>query len=129
MVRKVAFRMGTIHEQMREQLTHITKELGAARSCHCGVSTPEYGAVFVVTEPMETCHTSGGVGLDENNCLPPGVYRVLQNEVNQGGSSHVMHVEEVSAGARLMFFAGYEGGNYYPRDSMDWRHITKAPES
>ncbi len=123
---------------------YIKKEFGSVESC-CGVIMPPLESVIEIFEPLETCHEcikplsssfvatmarayriiheDSEAGLDENYCIPPGVYTVVFFKGNYA-LPHWAHIEPVNGGQEIRFCAGY-GDDV----AIDWRGARKSPLS
>ena len=97
---------------------YLMSEFGNMQTFDGCVMMPPRKAIIKVEEPLQTCHPSSGSGLDESNCIPPGIYEV--GEMSAGMTSHWGNLSQTLWGGHdVRFCAGYcdiSGNN-----TIDWR--------
>ena len=122
---------GTEKHVIKMYLWNEFGDYSKVRMCHCPVVTPEVGVKFLVTQPIQTCHPDSRPGLDKNQCLPMGRYRVTW--LDAGSSSHYMELQNLDTGAKVSLIAGYSelGIPIHQGRSvmMDWRGAVKLPRT
>lgn len=119
----------TVATDTPEVTEHLKKEFGDFQKC-CDVVMPPNGSLIEISEPLQTAHESSGIGLDENNCIPPGIYE--SGFMLGGCTSHTVKMKIISSPQRIIphmdeifLFVGYRGDR-----NVDWRgaklHVPKS---
>lgn len=118
-----AARVVAVSEYLRETLSPQTR-IFTGGCLTCGIPAPSLGVCFEVREPIQTCHSESGRGLDSRNgnSLPPGRYRVTGADHHQpmGSRSHWLKLVRLDDDAPIELCYGYS-----QECCMDWREIKK----
>lgn len=106
---------------------YIVGEFGSLMGCDiCKIYIPPIDSLIQIEEPLQTCpdsSNSSSVGLDENQCIPVGVYKISSWRPSTQGfrSTHFMSIEKIGEEIRrLVFCFGIED-----LSSIDWRGAKK----
>ncbi len=117
------------HDAVLDVVQHLRRHFEWEGGCAaCGIVAPLRGCIFTVVEPIKTCHEKSGHGLDTQNALPPGTYKVLGHEQHRDGASHWLELEDCKTKQRVQLCHGYSKSI-----CMDWRgilpHTAEAEET
>lgn len=110
------------NEEVRK---HLIEQFGDIEGCDiCKIWLPPAESIIKTTEPLQTCHESldRNDGLDENQCIPPGIYQVGEwFFVIQGFRPiHLISIIEIDKGLIFRFCFGQE-----ELSLIDWRGAKK----
>jgi len=108
----------------REVRQYLLEEFGGMQKFDGCVLLPPRRVVIKIEERLQTCHPSSGNGLDHDNCIPPGIYKM--GEMSAGFTSHWCWLEGLFGGHDIKFCAGYcETLPHSPGSTIDWRGVKK----
>lgn len=114
----------------REVRQYLMAEFGDIQEFDGCVLLPPRRAIIEVNEPLQTCHESSGDGLDQDNCIPPGIYEM--GEMSAGFSSHWCYLHGLHGSHDIRFCAGYcemfpfsPQSVYSSGSTIDWRGAKK----
>ncbi len=112
------------HAEDREVRQYLLEEFNDMQKFDDCVLMPPRGMVIKIEEPLQTCHPSSGDGLDQDNCIPPGIYEM--GEMSGGHTSHWGYLKGLHGSHDVRFCAGYcENYPQFPGSMIDWRGAKK----
>ena len=118
MIPTINFMSGGPHEGVTE---HLNKEFGGFQRCPSGVCT-------IVTPPanaiIHVCNKYGGLNLDDQGCIPPGIYRVSYLHVGLE-PSHFIELIPIENGRENPNKIVRGCAGYAYTGNIDWRMAKK----
>ena len=99
---------------------HLEKEFGGFQKCDGNnVSAPPENQKIEITTPLQTCHETSGYHLDENQCIPIGVYTV--GKIDSSNSMMYSIWLDREDGEKVFAIIGHPAfPNKIKQTSIDW---------